>query len=224
MYKFNFDVLFFIPFYSILGLFDKNSLACAKLCEHIYNLQFIVYTDTPINKFPVFQLGGTVRFIWMFKKWQWIYVFHFNFKIVPIRERARRSSKAQTHDPITLYIAAELDREYANGTIYLDDGESLNYRSGEFLYWGFTYKKVNEVLYTITSKNLDKSGKYDPDVYIEKIVIRGVRYYPSNVHMYYDDYNPEDLEYNHDRDTRVIVIRKPGCYITREWRIDIHCS
>jgi hypothetical protein len=38
------------------------------------------------------------------------------------------------------------------------------------------------------------------------------------------DYNPEDLEFEHDRDNRVIVIRKPGCYVSREWRIDIHCS
>lgn len=36
------------------------------------------------------------------------------------------------------------------------------------------------------------------------------------------DYNPENLEFTHDRDQRLIVIRKPGAYVSREWRIDIH--
>lgn len=90
-------------------------------------------------------------------------------------------------DPITLYVAAQLDKEFANGTIYMDDGISLNYANkSEFLYWSFTYKKLSDSVYTIQSKQLDKSGTYDPDVYIEKIVIRGVRYYPRNVHLYYD--------------------------------------
>lgn len=107
--------------------------------------------------------------------------------IVPIRERPRRSSKLMRDDPITLYVAAELNHERANGSIYLDDGESFNYaKNGEYLYWGFTYKKVNDQLYTITSKNLDPKGIYDPDVYVERIIIRGVRYYPRNIHLYYD--------------------------------------
>lgn len=36
------------------------------------------------------------------------------------------------------------------------------------------------------SKNLDKNGKFDPDVWVERIIIRGVRYYPKAVHMYYE--------------------------------------
>lgn len=53
-----------------------------------------------------------------------------------MRERPRRSSAMQRNDPITLYIASEADREFANGTIYLDDGETNNYRDKkEFLYW-----------------------------------------------------------------------------------------
>lgn len=125
-----------------------------------------IYTNTPLDKIPVYQRGGT---------------------IIPIRERPRRSSKLMRNDPVTLYIAAQLNNEYANGTLYLDDGETFNYKkTNEFLYWGFTYKKQSNQLYTITSKNLNKTGTFDPDVYIEKIVIRGVGYYPRNVHLYYD--------------------------------------
>ena len=132
-------------------------------CRHVS--PGAVYIDTPLDKVPVYQRGGT---------------------IIPVRERARRSSKLMRNDPITLYIAAQLNRESANGTLYLDDGETFNYNTGEYLYWSFLYKKQSEVLYTITSKNLDQNGIFDPDVYVEKILIRGVRYYPRNIHLYYD--------------------------------------
>jgi alpha 1,3-glucosidase len=103
-----------------------------------------VYTDTPLEKIPVYQRGGT---------------------IIPTRQRHRRSSKLMRNDPITLYIASELNSDFANGTLYLDDGETFDYqRESNYMYWGYTFKKVSNFLYTITSKNLDKKGKYDPDV------------------------------------------------------------
>ncbi|KAI6190427.1 Neutral alpha-glucosidase AB [Aphelenchoides bicaudatus] len=161
-----------------------------------------IYTETPLEKTPVYQRGGT---------------------IIPVRKRHRRSSKLMRNDPITLYIASELNNDFANGTLYLDDGESFAYqKNNEYMYWGYTFKKESNYLYTITSKNLDKKGVYDPDVWIEKIVIRGVRFYPNNVHVYVDDFNPVDLEFTHDRDKREVVIRKPNAFVSREWRIDIH--
>ncbi|TMS36684.1 hypothetical protein L596_003786 [Steinernema carpocapsae] len=160
-----------------------------------------VYVDSPMTKIPHFQRGGT---------------------IVPMRERIRRASSLMKNDPITLYIASNYKGDFANGSLYLDDGESYDYKNGEYLYWSFQYKKEGDALYTIKSKNLDENGQYDPDVYVEKIVIRGVRYYPRSVHMYYDDYNPETLEFSHDRDSHLMVIRKPGAFVSREFRIDIH--
>lgn len=88
-------------------------------------------------------------------------------------------------DPITLYIATELNREFANGTIYMDDGETLNYvKNNEFLYWLFVYEKQSDSLYSIKSINLNENGIYDPQIMIEKILIRGIRYYPRNIHLY----------------------------------------
>lgn len=68
----------------------------------------------------------------------------------------------------------------------MDDGESFEYKKGEYLYWGFTYKKISDQLFTITAKNLDPNGKMETEAYIEKIVIRGVRYFPKNAHIYLD--------------------------------------
>uniref|UniRef100_A0AC35TZI0 Cadherin domain-containing protein n=1 Tax=Rhabditophanes sp. KR3021 TaxID=114890 RepID=A0AC35TZI0_9BILA len=160
-----------------------------------------IYMDTPITKIPLLQRGGT---------------------IIPTRSRIRRSSKLMKDDPITLYIAADYAGNHANGSVYLDDGETYEYKTGEYLYWGFEYKKVSSHLYAISSKNLDKKGVYESEVYVEKIVIRGVRYFPTAVHIYLDDLNPEDLEFHHNRDQSLLVIKKPGCFVSSEFRIDIH--
>jgi len=161
-----------------------------------------VYVDTPLSKIPVFQRGGT---------------------IIPLRQRVRRASTLQRNDPITLYVAPSMTTtEYANGTLYLDDGESYNYKQGQYLYWAFEYKKVNDFLYSISNKNLDKKGTLETEVFIEQVVVRGARYYPRNVHIYLDDYTPDDLEFTHDRETHVLIIRKPAALVSKEFRIDIH--
>jgi alpha 1,3-glucosidase len=66
-----------------------------------------IYTPTPLEHIPVYQRGGT---------------------IIPTRLRHRRSSKLMRNDPITLYIASELNNDFANGTLYLDDGETFAYQ------------------------------------------------------------------------------------------------
>uniref|UniRef100_A0A915BUK4 DUF5110 domain-containing protein n=3 Tax=Parascaris univalens TaxID=6257 RepID=A0A915BUK4_PARUN len=160
-----------------------------------------IYVDSPLEAVPRFQRSGT---------------------IIPTWERVRRASTLMRHDPITLYIATNFKDDFANGTIYMDDGESFEYQKGEYLYWGFTYKKVSDQLFTITAKNLDPNGKMETESYIEKIVIRGVRYYPKNAHIYLDDWNPESLEFEHDRDDLSLIIRKPDAPVGAEFRIDIH--
>ncbi|VDO32300.1 unnamed protein product [Brugia timori] len=125
-------------------------------------------------------------------------------------------------DPVTLYIAINSDGDYANGTIYMDDGETFDYKNGQYFYWGFIYKKEGDQLHSISSKNLDKGGKLESDAIIEKMIIRGVRYYPTNIHIYLDDWNPETADYTHDRDAQTLIIRKPNALLTQEFRIDIH--
>ncbi|VDN03320.1 unnamed protein product [Thelazia callipaeda] len=154
-----------------------------------------VYVNTPIDR------GGT---------------------IIPKWERVRRASTLMRQDPITLYVAINFKGDYANGTLYMDDGETFDYKTGQYFYWGFVYKKEGDQLYSLSSKNLDKKGTLESDAMIEKIVIRGVRYYPTNVHIYLDDWNPETADYVHDRDAQSLIIRKPNVYVTKEFRIDIH--
>ncbi|VDM44201.1 unnamed protein product [Toxocara canis] len=160
-----------------------------------------VYVDSPLEAIPRFQRGGT---------------------IIPTWERVRRSSILMRHDPITLYIASNYKGDFANGTIYMDDGETFGYKKGEYLYWGFIYKKVTDQMYTITAKNLDPNGKMETDVLIERIIVRGIRYFPLKVHIFLDDWNPESLEFDHDRDDLSLIIHKPDAPVGAEFRIDIH--
>ncbi len=69
------------------------------------------------DRIPVYQRGGS---------------------IVPRKERVRRSSPLMHDDPITLRVA--LDRAgAAAGTLYIDDGETYEYRNGKSLYMQFAY-------------------------------------------------------------------------------------
>ncbi|RCN53741.1 hypothetical protein ANCCAN_00235 [Ancylostoma caninum] len=125
-------------------------------------------------------------------------------------------------DPITLYIATNAKGDFANGTIYLDDGETYSYKKGEYAYWGIIFKKEHDYLHTIINKNLDKKGTLDSDIQIDKIIIRGAKFYPRTAHIYLDDFNPEPLDFEHDRETHVMEIKSPNAYITRDFRIDLH--
>uniref|UniRef100_A0AC35UBC5 Gal_mutarotas_2 domain-containing protein n=1 Tax=Rhabditophanes sp. KR3021 TaxID=114890 RepID=A0AC35UBC5_9BILA len=156
----------------------------------------IIYLDAPIDHIPILQKGGT---------------------IIPVRARIRRSSKLMQKDPITLYIASNLDGTHANGTIYLDDGETYDYKDGKFFYGAFEYKRVNSKLYTIASKSLDQKGIYQGEVTVENIMIRGVQYTPSSIML--DESISLVYEYNPSKQT--LTIKKPDCDITHSFTISI---
>ncbi|CAB3401024.1 unnamed protein product [Caenorhabditis bovis] len=142
--------------------------------------------------------------------------------IIPQQSEVKLTTQETREQPIILYIALNSKGDFANGTIYLDDGESYAYEKGDFAYWGFTFQKQHDYLHTIKNKNLDKNGKLDSDDYIEKIVIRGAKFYPRNAHIFLDDIIPEDLEFEFNRENFLMEIPNPGAYVTREFQIDIH--
>ncbi|VDM76765.1 unnamed protein product [Strongylus vulgaris] len=118
--------------------------------------------------------------------------------VIPVRERVRRSSQLMREDPITLYIALNMK------DIYLQ------------------YLREHDYLHVIINKNLDKKGTLESDVMIEKIVVRGVKFFPRTAHIYLDDFTPDPLDFDYDRDTQLMEIKSPNAYITRDFRIDIH--
>ncbi|CAI4225659.1 unnamed protein product [Auanema sp. JU1783] len=160
-----------------------------------------VQSNATLTSIPLYQRGGT---------------------IVPIVEAIGGNANAARNEPVTLYIALNQKGDFANGTIYLDDGETHAYERGEYAYWGITFKRVHDYLHTITNKNLDTNGKLDSEVFVEKIVIRGAKFYPRTAHVFIDDFTPEPVDFEYDRETFVMEITTPTGYITSEFRLDLH--
>ena len=70
--------------------------------------------------------------------------------IIPRRDRPRRSSGLMKWDPFTLVVVLGNSGD-AEGTLYLDDGESFDYQEGAFIHRNFRYKAAESVL---TSEDL----------------------------------------------------------------------
>lgn len=61
-------------------------------------------------------------------------------------------------DPITLVVGTSLESR-ASGTLYLDDGESEQYKTGSFIYRGFELRRTSPTAFTLASKDLVPSTK-----------------------------------------------------------------
>ena len=98
--------------------------------------------------------------------------------MVPLRERARRSSSAMNSDPMTLIIALDANGE-AQGELYLDDGRSFAFQRGQYSYRTFKFSADGNLI-SIAGKlpmgaDLPVSDKkYDSGVVIDKIVVLGL--------------------------------------------------
>lgn len=87
--------------------------------------------SAPLDVLPLFQRGGS---------------------IVPRRDMVRRSAPLMWRDPISLVIA--LDKaQSAEGTLYLDDGDSYNFEKGDFVWRGFNFAASGKS-FQLTSRDL----------------------------------------------------------------------
>ncbi|CAL8467821.1 g7359 [Coccomyxa elongata] len=90
--------------------------------------------------------------------------------ILPLRERARRSTAAAKHDPYTLLVALDSNGQAA-GELYLDDGSSFAFQRGLYAHRLFTFKDG-----LLSSQELPGTpSRYSTDVAIERIVVVGLR-------------------------------------------------
>lgn len=96
--------------------------------------------------------------------------------IIPRRDRPRRSSGLMKFDPLTLVVVLGNSGD-AEGTLYLDDGESFDYKDGAYIHRRFHYQGSTS---TLMSEDLGVSGKRTKEylktmekVRVEKIVVVG---------------------------------------------------
>mmetsp|Transcript_32829 Transcript_32829/g.39732 ORF Transcript_32829/g.39732 Transcript_32829/m.39732 type:complete len:408 (+) Transcript_32829:1-1224(+) len=83
------------------------------------SVEKVVVDFNDLDSFPVFYRGGY---------------------IIPMRERARRSSAAQHYDPYTLNVAVGADLT-AEGDLYEDDGITTAHNQGAFIHRRFSYQQ-----------------------------------------------------------------------------------
>jgi alpha 1,3-glucosidase len=115
--------------------------------------------SAPLDVIPLFMQGGN---------------------IIPRRDRPRRSSGLMKYDPFTLVVAIGKSGD-AEGTLYLDDGESFDFQDGAFIHRRFHFDHETRAL---TSEDLTPAGtalskkakeylKSMENVRVERIVVLG---------------------------------------------------
>ncbi|CRG87399.1 alpha 1,3-glucosidase [Talaromyces islandicus] len=107
----------------------------------------------PLDKVPVLMQGGHV---------------------IPRKDRPRRSSGLMKWDPYTLVVTLD-QHGTAEGTLYVDDGESYDFEKGAFIHRRFQFTDS-----TLSSENIGTSGpktnaylKTMTNVRVERIVVVG---------------------------------------------------
>ncbi|KAL9117577.1 MAG: hypothetical protein Q9187_005885, partial [Circinaria calcarea] len=151
--------------------------------------------------------------------------------IIPRRDRPRKSSGLMKWDPFTLVVVLGI-RGNAEGTLYLDDGESFDYQAGAYIHRKFTFSDASQ---SLVSENLAEEGKKTKaylksmaKVRVEKIVIVGAPFDWMNKKevLVLEDGKKEGrktaLKWHAAQAARAswAVVRDPGVGVGNGWKID----
>eukprot|EP00457_Paulinella_chromatophora_P001004 gb/GEZN01001006.1/.p1 GENE.gb/GEZN01001006.1/~~gb/GEZN01001006.1/.p1 ORF type:complete len:956 (+),score=156.39 gb/GEZN01001006.1/:58-2925(+) len=160
--------------------------------------------SAPLSYTPVFQRGGT---------------------IVPKQERARRNSALMEKDPYTLVVA--LDSSFlAQGSLYLDDGKSFQYRQGAYLLRRFRFA-ANTLASsagsaadagTAADGAVAPSGSFHTQCLFERVVVAGFDQDPKRVLLSSQGGAETELQFTKDSYGRVVV-RKPDVLVSSDWKM-----
>jgi len=166
-----------------------------------YPGQYSLSVNTPPDKIPVFQRGGS---------------------IIPKRERARRNSALMEKDPFTLVVALDASGK-AEGYLYLDDGSSYDYLKGAYIFRKFSYS--NNILTSV--KGDSSSQTFNNANTVERIIVVGATTSFTKAVLKVSHHSAVDLvitqtpitSSSSSSQTRIIV-RKPDAPISSDWSIE----
>ncbi|KAK1335452.1 hypothetical protein QTO34_003238 [Cnephaeus nilssonii] len=153
-----------------------------------------LYLPVTLSSIPVFQRGGTIVPRWM---------------------RVRRASDCMKDDPITLFVALS-PQGTAQGELFLDDGHTFNYQTRhEFLLRRFSFSGN-----ALVSSSADPKGHFETPIWIERVVIMGAGK-PAAVVLQTKGSPESRLSFQHDPETSVLILRKPGVNVASDWSIHL---
>lgn len=161
----------------------------------IYKGENTIYVSTPLEKIPLFQRGGSV---------------------IATKQRVRRCSALMHRDPYTLTIALN-PKAQAEGDLYVDDGYTLDYKSGAYIYMNFTFQGGR-----LMARKANPGSQYKSESWIERVVILGISNSPKGILLTADGGESRSMEFRHDANTNTMTIKKPAVNIGQEWTISMH--
>lgn len=167
-----------------------------------------VMIDAPLEKIPLLMQGGHV---------------------IPRKDRPRKSSGLMKWDPYTLIVAVGKDGK-ADGSLYVDDGETFDYQKGAFIHRRFGFDESS-----LRSEDLATKGPKTAE-YLKKMAkVRVERVIIVNAPKSWQEKSSvlvvEEGSKSGSRASLVChaeadgkaawaVVRDPGVAIGRDWRID----
>ncbi|KAF5287933.1 hypothetical protein FQA39_LY15603 [Lamprigera yunnana] len=152
--------------------------------------------NIPVNldKIPVYYRGGS---------------------IIARKDRPRRASTLTHDDPFTLYIAVD-NKNSAEGTLYIDDNESYEYRKKSYLYIRFTYKDG------ILSSSFIDEATYPTKAWIERVIIINPPSSIKHAMLQSKKLGNTKLQTLYDGESRSLTVRKPGVLVEDTFTITLH--
>lgn len=140
--------------------------------------------------------------------------FYRGGSIITRKDRPRRASTLTHNDPFTIYVALDNENS-AQGTLFVDDYESFEYRNKKYLYVSFNFKDR-----TLSSTPIDKTD-YPTKEWIERVVILGPPSGIKSAKLISKSLGTIDLETSYSNEQRTLVIRKPGVSIRESFTIKL---
>lgn len=156
----------------------------------------------PLDKIPLLMQGG---------------------HIIPRKDRPRRSSGLMKYDPYTLVLALS-KAGTAEGTLYVDDGESFDYEAGAYIHRAFAFADG-----VLESRNIGTKGKLTDkylksmkDVHVEKIIVVGAPAEWADKASAKVGGSEAKIEYHAAEGGKAAwaLVKKPNVAIGEDWRVE----
>ncbi len=154
-----------------------------------------ITVDSDIDKIPVYQRGGS---------------------ILPRKLRLRRSTQMMINDPYTLYVALDSSKK-ALGEIYMDDEDTFDHeKKGLYAKAKLSVEIPSSIRCEVEGDEGWVASQPSSARMIERIVVMGVDTSPNKVLL-----NSSELEFDHDEENAIMVIRKPNLSALENWKISL---